>query len=259
MQKDLSRGLLFETAAEKYEKFRPSYALGVIDSLVRQAHLSPGARLLEIGCGTGKATRLFAPKGFQMDCVDPGEQLLAIARSCCQPWPNARFSVAKLEEMTLTPDLYGLVFAAQAFHWIDPETRWQRCHHALAPGGTIALLYNHAVIPADGRQRELAEQILELSGGAMAPKDHEEEIREWTEEMAATGLFTAPETIREKWAQRHDAESYLGITQTYSDFMVLEPRLKDLVSETIRAAIRKNGGFWDVQSETVAIHARKES
>ncbi|HUI70717.1 MAG TPA: class I SAM-dependent methyltransferase [Spirochaetia bacterium] len=259
MQNDLTRGSLFETAAEKYEEFRPSYAMGVVDGLVHRAHLSEGARLLEIGCGTGKATRLFAPKGFQMDCVDPGEQLLEIAKTVCKPWPNARFSRAKLEELTLPPDFYDLVFAAQAFHWVDPETRWKRCHATLAPGGTMALLYNYAAIPADGPQRELSQRILALSGGTLVPKDHEEEIKRWVQEMAATGLFTGPETIRKGWSERHDAESYLGLSLTYSDFMVLEKSAKELISEAIRAAVRKNGGFWDVQFVTTAIHGRKES
>ena len=257
MRRDLKRGVLFETAAEKDEKFRPTYALGVVDRLVEAAGLSAGSRVLEIGCGTGKATRLFAPKGFWMDCVDLGTHLVSIAPAICKPWPNVRFTVAKVEDVPLEAGAYNLVFAAQAFHWIDPATRWKRCHDALAPGGTMALLYNWEVRPSEGPQWELSELIKKLSDDAMPVRNHEEELQDWIEEMTVSGLFTAPQTIREKWIRRDDFESYMGTFETYSDHMVLGPKMKADIREAVVDAIRKNGGVWEAEFETVAIHARK--
>ena len=113
------------------------------------------------------------------------------------------------------------------------------------------------VRPVDGPQRELAEKIFKLSHGTMVPKDHEEEIQTWIAEMAATHLFTPPTTIRERWSQRDDFESYMGTFETYSDFMALDPRDQVLISKAIAAAIRRNGGLWNARFETVAIHGRK--
>jgi hypothetical protein len=73
--------------------------------------------------------------------------------------------------------------------------------------------------------------------------------------MTASGLFTAAQTIREKWIRRYDFESYMGTFETYSDHMVLGPKTQADIREAI--AIRKNGGTWEAEFETVAIHARR--
>ena len=49
----------------------------------------------------------------------------------------------------------------------------------------------------------------------------------------------------------------MGRSETYSDFMVLEPKAQAGISEAVAEAIRKNGGVWEAEFETVAIHARK--
>ncbi|HEX7993596.1 MAG TPA: hypothetical protein VF506_06705, partial [Streptosporangiaceae bacterium] len=46
----------FDSAAERYDRARPDYPAELLDELVLLAGLRPGAQLLEVGCGTGKAT-----------------------------------------------------------------------------------------------------------------------------------------------------------------------------------------------------------
>jgi SAM-dependent methyltransferase len=70
----------FDTAADLYEAARPSYPEELFDDLVALAELEPGARLLEIGCATGKATRPLLERGFSVVCVEMGAQLAERAR-----------------------------------------------------------------------------------------------------------------------------------------------------------------------------------
>ena len=72
----------FETAADLYEAARPSYPPKLFEDLVRLAHLAPGASLLEIGCGTGKATRLLLERGFSVVCVELALKRAATTESC---------------------------------------------------------------------------------------------------------------------------------------------------------------------------------
>ena len=68
----------FEQVPELYDRARPSYPLEVFDDLAALARLAQAARIVEIGCGTGQATLPLAERGYQITCVELGEQLAAV-------------------------------------------------------------------------------------------------------------------------------------------------------------------------------------
>jgi protein-L-isoaspartate O-methyltransferase len=70
----------FEEVPELYDRARSAYPPQVFDDLVTLGDLSAGARIVEVGCGTGRATLELAPRGYEITCVELGEQLAAIAR-----------------------------------------------------------------------------------------------------------------------------------------------------------------------------------
>ena len=65
----------FGQAAERYDRARPEYPEELFDDLVALAGLTPGDRLVEVGCATGKATRPLAGRGFRITCVELGAEL----------------------------------------------------------------------------------------------------------------------------------------------------------------------------------------
>ncbi len=256
---DRTRALSFETNARLYDESRPGYPTEIIDLLAELAGLTSSSRILEIGCGTGKATALIARRGFAIHCIDPGETLISIARANCRPWPRVSFSVGRFEDAVLTPAAFDLVYSAQAFHWIDKGIRWKKCHQVLSPGGSIALLYNYSPLPADGTEKELVEAIHEGSGGAMVVSDHEGSITAWTDELAGTGLYVDIVVRRHRWVRRYETERYIHLLETYSDYHALEPRIRANVAERVRRLLGEAGGFTDHLYETVLFHARKGS
>jgi SAM-dependent methyltransferase len=70
----------FDRAVDLYQRVRPEYPSELYDHLIHVTRLSPGARLLEVGCGPGKATLPLAQRGFRITCVEPGAALAAAAR-----------------------------------------------------------------------------------------------------------------------------------------------------------------------------------
>src|SRR5919198_4002071 len=78
----------FEEVPELYERARPLYPAELFDDLVSFAGLEAGARVLEIGCGTGQATLPLAELGVEVVCVELGERLAAVARRKLPRLPN---------------------------------------------------------------------------------------------------------------------------------------------------------------------------
>jgi SAM-dependent methyltransferase len=120
--------------AEAYERFRPGYPVELFDTVMAYAG-QPVRTALEIGAGTGKATRLFARRGVAVTATDPDRAMLAELRKHVPA--GVKTMQAAFED--LRPGAgYGLVYAAAALHWTSPEGRWPRMAALLEPDGVFA-------------------------------------------------------------------------------------------------------------------------
>ncbi len=128
------RALSFGAVAANYEKHRPGYPEQLADRVLGYAG-RPVRTALEIGAGTGKATRLFAGRGIEVTATDPDAAMLAELAKHVPP--SARIVVGAFEELALT-ETYDLVFAAASLHWTEPAGRWSRIAALLEPGGVFA-------------------------------------------------------------------------------------------------------------------------
>jgi SAM-dependent methyltransferase len=89
---------------------------------------------LEIGAGTGKATRLFVRAGVAVTATDPDPAMLGELR---RHVPGVTTVEAPVEALPLDT-AYDLVYSAAALHWTDPEGRWDRMARLVRPGGVFA-------------------------------------------------------------------------------------------------------------------------
>jgi SAM-dependent methyltransferase len=128
------RALSFGAAAEAYERFRPGYPAELFDLVMTYAR-QPVRTALEIGAGTGKATRLFAEREVAVTATDPDGAMLAELRKHVPD--NVTTVEAALEDLR-PGQSYGLVYAAAALHWTNPDGRWPRVAALLEPGGVFA-------------------------------------------------------------------------------------------------------------------------
>lgn len=128
------RALSFGAAASAYERFRPGYPDRLVDEVLSYAG-APIRTALEIGAGTGKATRAFAARGIAITATDPDAAMLAELRKHVP----AHVSIVHgaLEDLPLS-QTYDLVFAAAALHWTEPERRWSRVSALLPENGVFA-------------------------------------------------------------------------------------------------------------------------
>jgi len=88
----------FDAAADRYDQARPDYPEQLFDDLTRLAALQPGDHLLEVGCGTGKATGPLARRGFRMTCLELGERLAGLARRNLAPFPDVTIINASYDD-----------------------------------------------------------------------------------------------------------------------------------------------------------------
>ena len=120
----------FNTAPTLYEEIRPGYPEELIRDVVSLSGLNDRSRILEVGCGTGKATLSFAERGYALVCLDIGTDLIAVAKEKLREFPNVSL-VREAFEVWKPERTFNLVFSATAFHWVDPKVRYLKAYEAL--------------------------------------------------------------------------------------------------------------------------------
>jgi SAM-dependent methyltransferase len=128
----------FDRAAPVYDGARPSYPVAFFDDIVIAAEVTTGARLLEIGSGSGIATRALAERGFAVVGVELSAEMARRARLNLNAFPAVSIVTGSFEEFTSAAPFDGVV-AFSSFHWIRPETRSLQVWTLLRPGGFFAV------------------------------------------------------------------------------------------------------------------------
>lgn len=137
----------FSDRARDYAKWRPGYPDAVVDVLGLRA----GARVADIGAGTGISAELFARRGFDVVGVEPNAAMRARARVPI---------VEGTGECTGLPDAaFDAVVCAQAFHWMDHAAAKREFLRIVKPGGVIVFLWNERREDVDEFSRALAALI----------------------------------------------------------------------------------------------------
>jgi len=223
-------GLLFGSVADRYERYRLGYPDELFAAVLRYAGRPIGAAL-EVGAGTGKATRLFASRGLEVTAVEPDVEMADMLARTTQGLPVE--PVVATFERFRTKRRFDLVYAAAAWHWTDPTTRWSKVVELLAPGGALALFGR----PAELKDPALFAAVDDIER-RLLPEAHRTAGHPWsTRDMACVdGLTDVTEQVLPS-VETTTAADFVGRLATVSAYLTLEPELRAEVLRRVRAAL----------------------
>ncbi len=236
----------FDEVAQAYDRVRPDYPEPLFDDLVQLSALPPGADVLEVGCGTGKATRQLARRGYPMTCLEPGPNLAAVARANLAAFSDVNVVTSSFETWDAAGARFGLVFAATSWHWVDPDLRYLKAADLLEPGGSLAVWGATLAFPAGfdpifTEMQQVYDQIGEPWEGDWPPPTPEH-VPDLTAEIEASGRFEPAHVRRYVWQQQYDAGEYVALLDTFSGHRDMDPASRDRLYGEIRLLIAQRGG-----------------
>lgn len=103
-------------------------------SVVELLDIEPGARVLDVGCGTGQLTAQLADAGASVVGVDRAAEMLATARASSSSCAFVRGEATRLP----VKQVFDAAFSNAALHWVqsaDQGPLLESVHDALVPGG----------------------------------------------------------------------------------------------------------------------------
>ena len=120
-------------AVDAYDVFAPDTNMRIIDAVVRLGRFSPGARIVDLGCGSGAFTALLQARGFQAVGLDLSPKLISIAR---QKYPSVEFLEGDVERLPFSDASFdGVLLSGIVHHLPDPSRCAAEVHRILKPGG----------------------------------------------------------------------------------------------------------------------------
>jgi SAM-dependent methyltransferase len=243
----------FGSDPERYDRARPSYPDALVERVIAT---SSGLDLLDVGCGTGIAARLFQAVGCQVLGVDPDARMADLARQ-----RGIEVEVAKFEDWNPTARVFDTIIAAQAWHWVDPVVGAVKAAQALRPGGRLAVFWNSYLAPADLTEafaevyRRVQTDLPFNSWASPALDGYLTMCDMAAEGMRQTDVFGEHEQWRFEWERPYTQDEWLDqVPTTGGHSQIPSPRLEELLAG-IGAAIDAVGGRFTMNYTTVVATA----
>ena len=233
------RALVFGTAAEAYERHRLGYPEEVAD-LVTAYAWEPLARALEVGAGTGKATRLFAGRGLAVTACEPDPAMAGVLRRTTAGL-GVEVVVSTFEGLPLPAAgrAYDLMWSASAWHWTDPATRWERTAAFVRSGGTVALFGSTGTELDPGLEERVATVRREVLPDETLVTQGRSATGLWWPgpELEADPRFGEVEEHEITRRVRRPREEHLALLGTLSSYLQLDPEVRSALLVRIGAVL----------------------
>jgi SAM-dependent methyltransferase len=242
------RRTTFDAVADDYDRVRPGYPDQVFANLVELAALSPGARLVEVGCGTGQATIALAERGFDVVALELGKRLAALAERRLAGFPGVRVVRAAFEDWEPADSGFDAVVSFAAFHWIDPATRYAKAARLVKPDGALAVFEWQDTVTDDGDPffaavvEDYAAVVPEWHATPPPAPDRVADRDRIKLFVDASGHFAPAEVRYYVWPVTFTAHDYVTFLGTATNFRVLDEAKREQLSERIEHRITTEHG-----------------
>jgi SAM-dependent methyltransferase len=252
---DEQRREAFGEIAQLYDDARPVYPDALVDDVLGFSRFPGNGKILEIGCGTGIATKMFGEKGCRITGLEPAPEMAALARDKVRQFTGVNIIETGFEEWNPGDERFDLVVSAQAFHWIRPEIAYKKSALVLKPSGKLALFWNLRRPFESDLENEMANIYRNYFTGlpwfSTASQSLEASILQRTESIEASGFFRQVSLKRYQWEKKYTRKDYLNLLGSYADHHVMEENRKGLLFSKIAELLDRRGGFIRVPYLTV--------
>ncbi|MEM9135248.1 MAG: class I SAM-dependent methyltransferase [Actinomycetota bacterium] len=247
---------IFGDDAASYDRFRPAYPRELLEDVVERS--GPEVPVLEIGAGTGKATKALTVLGRRVHAIEPDRRMAAVLSVNCGDSP-VDVEHATLEMARLPAQSYHLAVAAQSWHWVDPHIGYDIVADALMPDGTLALLWHHPRSEQGMFGAALEQLYRELAPGLepMIPGNKSRRFDPLAEPESATTRFDEWERIEHRWRRTLDAANLIGWLCSGSDHRMLPIEHRSELMSGVAALVAEFGGTVTIGMSTVAHLGRR--
>ena len=218
----------FNGAASLYDQSRPSYPKEVMAFISDVTKLNGDEPVLEIGPGTGQATKLFLEKGHHVTAIELGTELAQVLKSNCPE--NLDVIVGDFDLVAPELDVkVPLVVCATAFHWLNKETRYRDCSRLLSDEGHLVLIWNNK----SGETHPIIRKAYEFLFGFTGKRfdDSKDIVSEQKKDIENSDFFELKAFKEIVWTRQLSVDKFKDTFYTQSSYLSLSEEDKQKVRQ----------------------------
>lgn len=259
--------LTFNTDAASYDKYRPNYCKALFSDLVNYCQLNNDMKVLEIGIGTGQATKPILDTGCQVTAIEIGDKLAEFTRDKYITYDNLHIITSDFESVELEEGTYDLIYSASAFHWIPMDFGMKKVKKLLKDHGVFAWI-SSTPVPSK-KSEDVFNEIQKVYW----------DYPQYFKPLSSPNIDGLVESLNKKLANRHQdflkyefkdvkdnmyhssrqvsAKDYAETTSTYSDHKIIPHNDRMAFQKRIEMSIDGCGGSITIKDRFLLCMGRK--
>lgn len=250
----------FNEDPKNYDRWRPTYCKELFYDIIRYSELNEKKKAIEVGIGTGQATKPFLMTGCDVTAIELGTELAEFSKEKFKEYKNFQAFNTTFEEFECLNNSVDIIYSATAFHWIPEEIGYPKVMQMLKPGGTLALFWNR---PFASREDDLLHQKIQSIYQKYRPSNNKiiendaERYKKILETIQSYGFIDLEMKLYHN-TRIFTANDYINLLNTYSDHRSMPGSVKLAFESEIKNAILENGNSLNIYDTMDLYLAKKQ-
>ncbi len=247
---------IFDINAAAYHRVRPFYPIALFDDIKKYSCINPNDNILEIGFGTGQATRAFINDDNHVYAIEKGKNLYEYAKQSLKNVNKLVLINNDYLKHQFPNDHFQLIYSASAFHWLDERLSYPLVYDQLKEKGTVALFWNHPFVADKSDQvHQAIQMVYKQYGYKKEPIPFSKEQLNKVTNLLASNNFREIVTKIYHNTRTMNALDYIDLLSTYSDHHILLSHNE--FKKAIIKAINDNGNMIKIY-DTIDLYLAKK-
>lgn len=252
--RDASMIELFNKIAYQYEQWRMTYPPELYKEIFSSGN--EFGTVLEIGTGTGKATKIFLERGIDVTAIEPSAEMLNIACQKFSSFPNFHPLQISFENFfdNGCRQTFDLVFAASSFQWLKGDDRLKMISALIKKGGMFARFKTITILQSNSSADKILDDLYRNYLPDFLPKDTAHtSFNEQIYHAAGFGQVIKKNFFRPVHFRRDD---YISFSNTYTEYLSLPKNIRNDFEAAIKSSISEKDCF-HLQQKCTLLMAHK--
>ncbi len=235
----LDKRFIFNEDVGNYDKWRPTYCDELFKDILNYSQVEYGKKVIEIGIGTGQATKPFLDKGCELTAVELGKDLADYTKLKFREYENFRVHNSAFEDFVCQYESIDLIYSATAFHWIPEEKGFPRVSKLLKKDGTLALFWNRPFVSRENDELHKQIQGIYQKYRPSNTKIIENDTKKYNNRFKTIESYGFKDVVFKLYhlTRIFSSNDYIALLNTYSDHRSLPYNTKIMLEKEIREAI----------------------
>jgi len=248
LHENRARAGSFGDDAGQYDRTRPTYPDTMVDFLLQDDPKT----VLDVGCGTGIASRLFMARGCEVLGLEPDERMADLARTY-----GELVEIGTIEDFDPAGRVFDLLVAGQSWHWVNPPLGARKASQVLRPDGRIGLFWNQSNAGIEVRDSIVGayeRHAPELGRNSVLLGMRGDELYEMIgDSLKVDGLFHDVSIDTFNHHHTYTTDEWVELSTTHSDHRTLPADQLSALLADLRMAVDASGGLVPVRYETTLV------